>query len=679
MEAPQKHNAEPVSGCDDPPRTTLALTPSMVSARHSGILPRGPLETGGEPSHTHAWVERGNTDLMLRWALFLYVTVVACPMRFWMIRDSDIDYTWVFALNYGAAHGMSFGRDLQWTTGPLGYLTFPQNIGHNVVQGLLFQAALWTVLTITFADLFLHSGIPLRRLVFFSLAVGCASPLFWFFRNTEPLYLMAALILLVMVRFQGGTIRYITALVIIGIIPFIKLSGGLNATLALSGFLVDRLILLRWRAWRDVVLAFAVPTVTAAAILWLTIPSWDALRKLARGSIDLVSGYNAMTVVGPQWELVAALGLLVAMAVLVRLTVILQRLRFFALLLGPSLLFRIKHGFVRQDEHIVNFFCFATLTLGLIALYTDFQGWRKFLALAVIVLPFVICLPHLVSYQNVLADVSGLRALRSMWLAWRSATAGQSLAQQRAVMGAMAPDPSVEPEILAIVKDSTVAFLSYRYSAAYFDGLNLQIYPVVQRYSAYTPYLDGLNAEWTRNQAPQFLVFDGSTIDNRHPWAETPAMWLEVYRNYDTRLLTRRNLLLERRQKPRFNKLELVGSFTVSMPGQLDLPPSDTAAFWSLACSLTSAGSLRNFLFRVPVPTMTTERDNGSREEYRSITEVLTAPVMGTWLPSTLAEFAEVFASKPAPRFRTRKLIFGGLGAYFYQPNCEARLLQPVP
>jgi hypothetical protein len=678
MESKQEHNAEVPFCCGDSRLTPLVRMPSMLSATRFDTLRRGSLEPSDEPSRAHVRVERGNVDSIMRWLLVLYVTLVACPMRFWMIRDSDLDYTWVFALNYGAVHGMSFGRDLQWTTGPLSYLTFPQNMGHNLVQGLLFQAVLWAVLAITFADRFLHSGIPLRRLIFFSLAVGCASPLFWFFRNTEPLYLMAALILLVMVRFHGGTIRYVTALVIIGIIPFIKLSGGLQASLALSGFLVVRVMLLRWRAWRDVVLAFTVPTVTAAVVLWLTIPSWDALRKFVRGSIDLLSGYNAMTEVGPQWELVAALALLVAMAVLVCVTVNQQTLRFFALLLGPSLLFRIKHGFVRQDEHIVNFFCFAILTLGLVALYTDFHGWRKCLALAVIVLPFVICLPHLVSYQNVLADVSGLRAFRAIWLAWRSATAGQSLAEQRAVMGTMAPGPSVEPEILAIVKDSTVAFLSYSYSAAYFDRLNLQIYPVLQRYSAYTPYLDGLNAEWTRNQGPQFLIFDGSTIDKRHPWAETPAMWLEVYRNYDTRLLTRGNLLLERRHKPRFNKLETIESFTVPMPGQLDLPPSDTAAFWSFACGLTSAGSLRNFLFRVPAVTMTVERDDGSRKEYRSITEVLTTPVMGTWLPDTLAEFAEVFASEPVPHFQTRKLTFGGLGANFYQSNCQARLLQPV-
>lgn len=653
--------------------------PSVLSTTQFGTFRRGSLESAGEPSHGHLQVERGKADLIMRWLLFLYVTVVACPIRFWMIRDSDLDYTWVFALNYGAAHGMRFGRDLQWTTGPLGYLTFPQNIGHNAIQGLLFQAGLWAVLIISFVALFLHSGIPLRRLALFALAVGCASPLFWFFRNTEPLFLMAALILLVMVRFQGGTVRYLTALVIIGIIPLIKLSGGLHAALALSGFLVDRLMLLRWRAWRDVVLAFSLPTVTAAAVLWLTIPSWDALRKFARGSIDLLSGYNAMTEVGPQWELVAALVLLVAIVVLVCVTVNGQALRFFILLLGPSLLFRIKHGFVRQDEHIVNFFCFAILALGLFALYTDFVGWRKYLALAVIVLPFAICLPHLVSYQNVLADASGLRAIRAMWLAWRSATAGQSLAEQKAAMGSMAPGLSVEPEILAIVKDSTVAFLSYSYSAAYFDALNLQIYPVVQRYSAYTPYLDGVNAEWTRNQGPQFLIFDGSTIDERHPWAETPAMWLEVYRNYDTRLLTRHNLLLERRNKPRFNKLETVESVTVPMPGQMDLPLSDTASFWSLACHPTSAGSLRNFLFRVPVVTMTIERDNGSRKEYRSISEVLTAPLMGTWLPDTLGEFAEVFSSEPAPHFRTRKLTFDGPGANFYQSNCQARLLQPIP
>src|ERR1022692_2568086 len=66
---------------------------------------------------------------IFRALLFVWTILVACPIRYWPIVDS-IDNTWVFALNYGAAHGLAIGRDLIWTTGPLGFLVFPMDFGN---------------------------------------------------------------------------------------------------------------------------------------------------------------------------------------------------------------------------------------------------------------------------------------------------------------------------------------------------------------------------------------------------------------------------------------------------------------------------------------------------------------------------------------------------------------------
>jgi hypothetical protein len=75
---------------------------------------------------------------------------------------------------------------------------------------------------------------------------------------------------------------------------------------------------------------------------------------------------------------------------------------------------------------------------------------------------------------------------------------------------------------------------------------------------------------------------------------------------------------------------------------------------------------------------MAVDTTDGPRKEYRSVTEVLTAPVMGAWLPGSLPEFAAVLQHDPAPRFRVKKLIFGGPGASLYQSTCEVRWLRPV-
>jgi hypothetical protein len=609
-------------------------------------------------------------------------------MRYWMLLSGTIDGAWLFGLNYGAAHGLAFGRDLVFTNGPLGFLTFPQNIGHNLAQGFLFQVCAWTVLAAIFTDLFFRAAIPLRNLGLFSLSIGLASPLFWYDENIDYLFLAGVLILLVLVRFNGGMVRYVAALVMIGIIPLIRLTAGVDATLALCGFLVDRVILVRWKAWREVALAAVVPLASAAVGLWRTLPSLDALRRYIRGSLEIVSGYSsAASKEGPALEFVAALAALAAIVFLLEIQAKPGRACFFILFLGPTLLFGMKHAFVRQDNHIVNFFCLAALAVGLIALhaelpawrkYTAFVGWRKYAALAVMLPLSIIILPRLALHPIVIGQVSGFSAIRAIWLAWRSATAGRTPGQEKILMGSRAPGPSVAPEVRGVLKDSTVAFLPWTHSAAYFDNLNVQIYPTESTFIAYTPYLDDLNAKWVRAKGPRFLILADDTYERRHPWAQSPAMWAEVYRNYETRLLTARQLLLERRREPRFARFETVESAQMPMPGELDLPPAEGASFWSLTCRMTTAGSLQNLLWRVPEMTMAVDTDDGRSKEYRSITAVLSAPVMGAWLPGSLAEFAAVLQHDPAPRFGVKKLIFGGPGASLYQSTCDVRWLRPV-
>src|SRR5580700_4212030 len=116
----------------------------------------------------------------VRIVCFCYVLLVGCPLRYVPI-ESDVDGTWIFASNYAAARGMAFGRDVVWVSGPLGYLTFPEDIGANLIHGLLFQFAIWIVVALVLRELF-RSGLPTRSLLMFAFFWGLASPLFWFNR-----------------------------------------------------------------------------------------------------------------------------------------------------------------------------------------------------------------------------------------------------------------------------------------------------------------------------------------------------------------------------------------------------------------------------------------------------------------------------------------------------------------
>jgi hypothetical protein len=102
---------------------------------------------------------------------FAYVVILLCPIRYWPIGVGGGD-SWIFALNYAAAHGLVIGRDTIFPIGPLSYLIFPQNIGNNLVRALSFQSAMWALLVVISWDSFFHGRFPLRNLTVFSVLLG---------------------------------------------------------------------------------------------------------------------------------------------------------------------------------------------------------------------------------------------------------------------------------------------------------------------------------------------------------------------------------------------------------------------------------------------------------------------------------------------------------------------------
>jgi len=634
--------------------------------------------TGSDPDLR---VSSFHWDVVVRALLFLWTILVACPIRYWPIDDS-IDNTWVFAINYGAAHGLAIGRDLVWTTGPLGYLAFPMDIGNNLAQALAFQGAVWAVLIAVFWDLYYRAGLPLRNLAHFAIFFSLSAPLYWFnFMGLENLLLAGALVLLVRVRQGEGIGRYLAALVLAGSIPLIKLTGGMLVAAALVGFLADRALRKQGQLGRDAALAVSVPLAVSIAGLWMTAPSWTAIAQYWKGSMQLVSGYStAMSKAGDLIEFAGVAEALLGIGIFLfwKNRTHLQAAWFMVgLLLGP-LLISIKHGFVRQDIHVLNFFSFVGLALALIALLLPLGGTRSIVTFLVLLNFGIITVEYMFArlpFDAALAEAAGTRGVA---MAVQAVRFDQLRSRLRAATD-YAPEARIEPEVRALIGESPVASLSMMYSGAALDGLNLQLYPVIQRYAAFTPYLDERNAEWIRDRGPRFLICDKFTVDSRHLWAETPAMWLEVYRSYDTRLLGPHNLLLERRAAPRFGRLLPTRSGTISLANGFELSRTSVPVFWTLRCAMSTSGTLQKLLLRVPEVMMKLDPPGKDARVFRVMPEVLQSPVLGNFLPDTLPEFAVLFTPDSHPQAGTSRISFSGPGISAYGPQCGIEFLVPAP
>ena len=614
----------------------------------------------------------------IRLAAYCFVVLAASPIRYWPLID-NLDGTWVFVLNYAAGHGLKVGSDVFFTYGPLAYLTFPQAFGSNLAQGLIFQACLWLLLARELECLFFRSNLPLRNLALFGFFIALSTPFYCFnFGGVENLILLITLVELYLYRLRGSFRHYMFALVFIGITPLIKLSACLMAAAGLAGFLTDRVIQDGWKAKREIALALLVPAAIAGGLTSAVLSGWQAAFRYQRVVADMIGGYTAaMSDPGPFWELMEA-----AVVLAVFLFFLLHRAkdnpgwaRFSICTFAVPVLLSFKHGFVRQDIHVTNYFGFMALAMALISLKIPLERRRALpVGMAVVTFTFSWALVNVSELgADIFSTASGLHNAQWAWGALRPARLRRSLAPST---GRIRQTSLIEPEIQAIVAGAPAASLSDSYSVLGASGWNLRFYPVIQMYSAYTPYLDGLNAAWIRDNGPPFLIYDGLAIDRRDPWAATPATWLEVYRWYETSWLGPRHLLLRRRVAPRFTALDPVARFTVTAPLSLSLPLSNAPVFWSLRCANSLTGKIRKLLFRMAQTEMRIGSEAGAVRSARIIPEMLGTPVMGTYLPATLAQFAAVFQPNGAIP-AVREFAFGGPGIDNYTPACEVELFRP--
>src|SRR5262249_54267106 len=418
------------------------------------------------------------------------------------------------------------------------------------------------------------------------------------------LLLYPALILLVHFRLRGGIVRYVAALAMIGLMPLIQIFGTLIVVGVVAGLIVDS-FLRGIRGLLTIVLAVTVPTFAAIVSCRLALGSFQTIASYFKWNVELSRGYSyAMSISGPRVEVLAASEgiLLLAAAIILLMLRDRTKSRFFTLILVIPLLLSLKHGFVRQDApHVATFFCFLALACALVVLAIPLDKGFASVAIAVVLLLFAILWQDYAASNDLgtaVASVTATGAPLRIWDVLRFKHLSYSpSAEGRANYSS---ETRIEPEIKSIVGHEPVGFLSDVYSNALMDDLNLVLFPVMQRYSAYTPGLDQLDATWLDEKGPRFLIFDGTSIDGRPPWTESPATWTEVYRWYNTRLLGKRSLLLQRRASPRFTRFVPLVHRTIQFGEDLAMPASSDLVFWTMRCSLNSSGELRALLLRVP-------------------------------------------------------------------------------
>ena len=181
------------------------------------------------------------------------------------------------------------------------------------------------------------------------------------------------------------------------------------------------------------------------------------------------------------------------------------------------------------------------------------------------------------------------------------------------------------------------------------NGMNYAPVPTLQGFLAFTPYLVELDRRcYDPGRAPEFVLFQGGSIDTRWPSLDGAVQLRELLTNYQP-VLTEATLLLLRRKPaaecvPPRPVLQQHGE--LALDTRLDLP-ADGADWCELEVHRTFLGQLINFFYHEPVLNIETVSATGQRNRWTL------PPIMaqGGFLlrqgPRTTDDMIQLLAGKP--------------------------------
>ena len=557
----------------------------------------------------------GEDWIALFWVVVAGLLLMAMPPLV-LIPQAGLDPSWQLSLGMAFAQGLTFGRQYLWTYGPLGFLHDPYfypdhalwawsalvRAGSQTALDALFlvtvsrilvtvqrvsQARRYTVLGIMVMVLFFSQpgfGVD-YDLVLIGIFLLLNRSINWMRRPQES---------------RWNWILVVIASAILATASMIKSSVLLISIPTLTIF--DVLTFSRRMRPQGVALLLFVLSFVG---IWAMFEPVAALPNYLLGTAQLVLGYSsAMSIPGYLVQTVPALMVLATLLVwfLTRLYGRKLDMAVEYFVLGSMLVFEVwKEGFVRHDRfliggHAVIFFSVITVFLALLALLERSLWRRAFIFETVVLSAFSVIGNGYYAYNiSPMTFVHNIRQTASLLISTKNRTV--LTAQADSEIRSSRPLPT---SILKSLKDHPVDVFPWDTALVAGYRLKWDPSPIVQSYSAYTPYLDYLNASQLRTHGASRILFSYEDIDGRYPIFDEPATFLQLLKHYRFSSTSGNISLLLRTKHSVAVKPQAIWSGTIAVNRKitLPLPPGRHAVLLRLNIGKSLLGTLASFFFK---------------------------------------------------------------------------------
>jgi hypothetical protein len=563
-----------------------------------------------------------------RFALSTPVLALVIALTTWgslaITPGIGLDSSWAVALQMATHRGLDWGTQIVFTYGPLGFLTAPVTMygGLTALAGLysaavvvgLAAAFLWATrsrglpLALAFALAFIGSGLSANDQIVPLVFICCAVAL----RRDPPPGARALIV-------YGGA-------VLCAVESLVKLNIGL-AVMAMV--LVTVLALPGRRALR--LARFGAVFVATFALLWFaTGQGLGNFDDYVRTSFEVISGYSsAMVLTGPGTVVTVALVLfaLALVAASVSSASLPTAQRAAAIAIVAILCFAAwKEAFVRQEPgHVTTFYAWTVAPWAAVVLAPRgrwlWVGLAGFVATAILYF-WATDYAFPGRFDPVTNARTAINQMRELLVPGERENARDSARFTDALLYGL--DDRTRREI----GDRPVDIYPWNASLAWALGMNWRPLPVFQSYTAYTPYLDRLDAAALASPDGPALVLRHLTapeqrtantgLDDRYGAYDEPAASLAMLCNFRPERTTPAYELLTR-TPDRCGPARKLGSVETSYGASVRVPPAQRRddVVYAKVSGLAPAGieRLRALLYRAAVRYVVFDR----RVEYRIV------------------------------------------------------------
>ena len=587
--------------------------------------------------------------------------VLVVPDIKYYLENIELDPSWRYFLNIANAENITFGKDVFFTYGPLGYLCYLMKTPENTMT-------YWSGVLIWLIVIALHVYViyriwqltSKRKFFMISVVLSVLCTLASYSVITRDNYLLYLLILCIGTIFVGGKHLYFVSNTLLVLMFFCKFSTFTSGIAFCILFIVFELLFNK----NVKSLLICLPGLVLMPVLYLLYsPSIRNLYNYVTGILKISDGWmqtqqfdNVLSSLEVKWliTIVAAYCILVFISIWSN-----YKTSSVMLACSASMFFVYKYATTRHGLN-VGLWLFGML-FSAVMISFDFKSlYKKCKKTSMISTILCTC---------VFASIAVIGILQAHSLQTNTGYVKEQMEQkiyswmnlsESSVTDEIIASNQLPSEIIEILGNGTVTVYPWRNGyAAIHPEINMVYYPSIQNVNINTPWLDEIVAKYfDDDNAAEYIILNDQTVDNHIQYWDNPLTWQAISDNYSVVLETEAASLLMRNKIQVSKNLKLLNSETYYSTEKIVCP--ENADYAKIYFKLSFSGKIKKFIYHIGEVYMNLECEDGISMYGRIVVPNMVSGIELSKPPVGLNELTTMLNTEHKNRIEC--FSFGGLG-----------------